>query len=410
MVPNEWDVKPLSDIATVTSGGTPSKVRSEYWDNGTVPWVRTTEVQNCVLNYEDVKEYITKEGLKNSSAKLVPPGTVLLAMIGQGKTRGQVALMSFEAAVNQNCAAIIFDSDQDPEFHFNFLLSQYDNIRGMSNSAGQSNLSGALVKAIRVPVPPLSEQKKIAKILAAWDKSIFKTEQLINNSRLQKKALLQQLITGKKRLLDESGFQFSEEWKLTTISSFLRESRITGSSGDVAKKLTVKLYGNGVVAKDEKRAGSGSTKYYRRKAGQFIYSKLDFLNGAFGLIPNCLDGYESTLDLPAFDFINRISVEWFIYFVSREEFYTANLGLANGGRKARRVNPKDFLAIKIPIPRLEEQQKVAAVISLADQEIAILKQNLYALKREKKALFQKLLTGKLRVVGVTQKTQEKSEV
>lgn len=154
----------------------------------------------------------------------------------------------------------------------------------------------------------------------------------------------------------------------------------------------------GLLPKMKKRSGSESTKYYRRSAGQFIYSKLDFLNGAFGIIPEELDGYESTLDLPAFDFLGNVNVEWFTYYVSREEFYSSNLGLANGGRKARRVNPNDLLRIKIPTPSLEEQQKIAAVLSTADQEITALQHKLEALKQEKKALMQQLLTGKRRVL------------
>lgn len=223
MVPKGWGVRPLSDIAHITSGGTPSKTKPEYWLNGSIPWIRTTEVQNCILNPEDTQEYINELGLKNSSAKLVPPGTVLLAMIGQGKTRGQVALLKFKATTNQNCAAIIFNDDQDSEFYFNFLLSQYENIRGMSNSAGQSNLSGALVKAIRVPVPPLPEQKKIAQILSTWDKAITTTEQLLANSQQQKKALMQQLLTGKKRLLGENGVRFSGEWKDYKFGNLFKE-------------------------------------------------------------------------------------------------------------------------------------------------------------------------------------------
>src|SRR5690554_680484 len=222
MVPKGWNVRPLADIAKVTSGGTPSRTKPEYWLNGTVPWIRTTEVQNCVLTPEDTQEYISELGLKNSSAKIVPAGTVLLAMIGQGKTRGQVALLKFEATTNQNCAAIIFKNDQEPAFHFNFLLSQYENIRAMSNSAGQSNLSGALVKSIRVPVPPLPEQKKIAQILSTWDKAITTTEQLLANSQQQKKALMQQLLTGKKRLLDKSGVRFSGEWKWLKASELFK--------------------------------------------------------------------------------------------------------------------------------------------------------------------------------------------
>ncbi|EPP8166385.1 restriction endonuclease subunit S, partial [Escherichia coli] len=194
MVPKGWRFCKLADISRVTSGGTPNRAISEYWQNGTIPWIRTTEVQNCILQPEDAKEYISELGLRKSSAKLIPENTILLAMIGQGKTRGQIALLKFEAAINQNCAAIIFGKSQEPEFYYHYLLSQYENIRNLSNSAGQSNLSGALVKAINVLVPPYNEQKKIAQILSTWDKAISVTEKLLTNSQQQKKALMQQLL------------------------------------------------------------------------------------------------------------------------------------------------------------------------------------------------------------------------
>jgi len=149
--------------------------------------------------------------------------------------------------------------------------------------------------AIIINVPPLPEQRKITQILSTWDKAITTTERLLTNRQQQKKALMQRLLTGKQRF---AGFE--GEWHMSPIRLFIKESRIAGATGDIAKKITVKLYGLGVIAKVEKRLGSESTKYYTRKAGQFIYSKLDFLNGAFGIVPVELDGYESTLDLPAF--------------------------------------------------------------------------------------------------------------
>jgi len=159
MIPDNWSFKQVKEIALVTSGGTPSRIVPNYW-GGNIPWVRTTEVQNCVIAMGDVKEFITQQGLDNSSAKMLPIGSILMAMIGQGKTRGQVALLSINAACNQNSAAIILHNGNSPEFYFNYLKSQYQNIRNYSNSAGQSNLSAALVKSIRVPVPPLPEQKE----------------------------------------------------------------------------------------------------------------------------------------------------------------------------------------------------------------------------------------------------------
>jgi type I restriction enzyme S subunit len=165
----------------------------------------------------------------------------------------------------------------------------------------------------------------------------------------------------------------------------------------VARKLTVKLYGLGVVAKEEKRSGSESTSYYRRRGGQFIYSRLDFLNGAFGLIPTHLDGYESTLDLPAFDFIGDADPRWFFYYVSRPEFYRGHLGLANGGRKARRVNPTDLLRVQIDYPQTDAQRAIADAIDTAVAVEQAYEAELRALKAERQVLMADLLTGKRRV-------------
>jgi len=161
--------------------------------------------------------------------------------------------------------------------------------------------------------------------------------------------------------------------------------------------MTVKLYAKGVVEKSSRSPGSESTQYYRRSAGQFIYSKLDFLNGAFGLIPAELDGYESTLDLPAFDLLPDVDARWLLHFVSREDFYRSQIGLANGGRKARRVNPKDLLQIAIPVPCIEEQRSIADAIDRALQIVRADEAELSLLRAEKSALMQQLLTGKRRV-------------
>ena len=207
MVPKGWELSSIGKISDVSSGGTPSRNNEAYW-NGNIPWVTTAEVQFKII--EDTVEKITEEGLANSSAKLFPAGTILMAMYGQGKTRGQVAKLGIDASTNQACAAIVLHTGYEVDFYYQFLISQYENIREMANSGGQQNLSGGIVKSIPVPVPPLTEQKKIAKILSTWDNAISVTEKLLTNSQQQKKALMQQLLTGKKRLLDENGVRFRE--------------------------------------------------------------------------------------------------------------------------------------------------------------------------------------------------------
>ncbi|EOG6157658.1 MULTISPECIES: restriction endonuclease subunit S [Vibrio] len=396
-IPSGWKYDLLDKFATRCSGHTPSKSFPEYWDGG-IKWISLADSFRLDKGYvyETDKE-ISEAGIANSSAELHPAETVVLSRdAGIGKS----GVMAVPMAVSQHFIAWKCDNTKklNSWFLYNWLQLNKAEFERQAVGSTIKTIGLPYFKKLKIAVPPYIEQKKIAKILSTWDKAITTTEELLNNSQQQKKALMQQLLTGKKRLLDKNGVRFSGEWKATAVAAFIKESRVPGSTGDIAKKITVKLYGNGVVAKDEKRSGSESTKYYRRSAGQFIYSKLDFLNGAFGIIPEELDGYESTLDLPAFDFLGNVNVEWFTYYVSREEFYSSNLGLANGGRKARRVNPNDLLRIKIPTPSLEEQQKIAAVLSTADQEITALQHKLEALKQEKKALMQQLLTGKRRVL------------
>src|SRR5260370_40684672 len=112
-----------------------------------------------------------------------------------------------------------------------------------------------------------------------------------------------------------------EDWTLARFRDFLKESRIPGSDGLTARRITVRLYGKGVVASADPRPGSAATRYFKRKGGQLIYSKLDFLNGAIGVIPPELDGYESTLDLPCFDIGESVDPQWLTQYMSRPPFY-----------------------------------------------------------------------------------------
>ena len=122
------------------------------------------------------------------------------------------------------------------------------------------------------------------------------------------------------------------------------------------QKLTVKLWGKGVVPKNEIYQGSEATKYYIRKAGQFIYGKLDFLHQAFGIIPDKLDGYESTLDSPAFDIAENLNSSFFLEHVSRKQFYLYQGTIANGSRKAKKNSLGNIFEMPLIVPTMEEQK------------------------------------------------------
>lgn len=390
MLPSEWDIKPLAAIARITSGGTPARAQSAYW-HGNIPWIRTTEVQNCYIFSTDVQEFITEEGLRKSSAKLVPENTILLAMIGQGKTRGQVALLKIQAATNQNCAAIILNRDQDAEFHFNFLLSQYENIRSLSNSAGQSNLSGTLVKSIKVPIPPISEQKKIARILSIWDQVIDTTEKLINNSKSQKQALMQQLLTGKKRFPG-----FNDDWQEYRLGQVFTERTETN-------RLDLRLLSitgeQGVIYRDDvgrKDTSSEDKSNYKRLCpGDIGYNTMRMWQGVSALSDK--EGIVS----PAYTILipgKTAHPEFMSYFFKLPKtihsFYRFSQGLVSDTWNLKYTH---FKQIKVTIPGFKEQDKIAGVLKTADLEIANLQAQLEKLKEEKQALMQQLLTGKRRV-------------
>lgn len=185
-------------------------------------------------------------------------------------------------------------------------------------------------------------------------------------------------------------FRGTGGWVEKRIGNFLSESRVPGSRGNVAKKLTVKLWGNGVLAKNDTIQGSIHTQYYRRRCGQFIYSTLDFLNQAFGIIPESLDNLESTADLPCFDIAGGLSAEFLLEYVKRKDFYEKLGETADGSRKARRIHAETFLSFPISLPQPREQQKIADCLTSLDELIAGQARKLGALKSHKKALMQRI--------------------
>lgn len=183
---------------------------------------------------------------------------------------------------------------------------------------------------------------------------------------------------------------FTEPWEQRKVGEFLTESKIKGSDGSKAKKLTVKLWRKGIVPKEEIYQGSSATQYYVRKSGQFMYGKLDFLNQAFGIVPPELDGYESTLDSPAFDFKDGINSGFFLEYISLKRFYKYQGNTANGSRKAKRIHADTFFEMPISVPRHDEQKKIGSFFQNIDNLITLHQRKLNHLKDKKKGLLQKM--------------------
>lgn len=195
-----WEKKRLGEICEVKSGGTPSRNNKSYWENGDIPWVKTTELQNNIIS--DTEEYITQKGLEESSAKIVPKGTILLAMYGQGKTRGMTAYLDIEATTNQACACILPPKNPNisTEYIWKFLIGNYENVRNLAIGCNQPNLNSIMVKSIEIPLPPLPEQKRIVEQLDSLSQKVrsleeIYTKQLANCDEL-KQAFLAKAFAG----------------------------------------------------------------------------------------------------------------------------------------------------------------------------------------------------------------------
>ena len=184
-----YNYKPISDLTNVVSGGTPKRDVKEYWDRGTIPWVKTTELKNNKVN--STEEYITKTGLQNSSAKLVPSHTILIAMYGQGKTRGMTAYLEKEAATNQACACILPSSKINSEYLWQYLIMSYEELRNLAKGGNQPNLNSRMIKDFPILDPPIALQNKFVSFIHQVDKSKVAIQKSLDETQTLFDSLMQ---------------------------------------------------------------------------------------------------------------------------------------------------------------------------------------------------------------------------
>ena len=194
--PKKWPVKQIQEFAVVGTGGTPKRNMSEYYGDS-IPWVKTTEAKNNVI-YE-TEEGITQEGLENSNATIFPVGTVLVAMYGQGKTRGKTAKLGIQAATNQAFAAILPSKYHDSDYVWYLLRHSYETLRQMARGGNQPNLNVGMIKSFQIPLPPLKLQKEFSDIVEKHEKTKNRLLKAGNNfenlfSTLSKKAFYGELM------------------------------------------------------------------------------------------------------------------------------------------------------------------------------------------------------------------------
>ncbi|NRD70932.1 restriction endonuclease subunit S [Psychrobacter okhotskensis] len=263
------------------------------------------------------------------------------------------------------------------------------------------------IAKFKVPVPPFQEQQKIAKILSTWDKAISTTERLIENSTQQKKALMQQLLTGKKRLLDDEGKRFESEWEEVRLDevvsigrghAFKSEQyseygykivRVTNidSSGNIDLTDCVSIPEN--TAKEFSKYELKDEDILLVMVGATV-GKLGFVDDS--ILPALLNQNMWSLRTSN----SQILYQEFLKHIS--SYIIARYMLTQQGSARGFFTQSTFSLVKFSIPNIKEQEKIATVLTNADKDIELLEQQLADLQQEKKALMQVLLTGKKRVI------------
>ncbi|NTU43992.1 MAG: restriction endonuclease subunit S [Chlorobiaceae bacterium] len=199
-VPESWEVCKVGDVAKTQSGGTPSRDVPENWNGGTIPWVKTAEINYCVVS--DTEEKITPTGLSNSAARIFPAGTLLMAMYGQGITRGRVGLLGIDAATNQACASITPTDEKhlSSMFLYYFFQYHYENLRKLGHGANQRNMNAALIRSFPLSFPKPDEQTAVVVAFESLDQKRGLHEHKKTQLQDLFRTLLHELMTAKIRV------------------------------------------------------------------------------------------------------------------------------------------------------------------------------------------------------------------
>ena len=339
---------------------------------GDIPWVTTSEIK--YKHIYDSREKITVEGLKHSSAKLFQPDTILMAMYGQGNTRGDVAKLEIEAATNQACAAIIPHDGFDADFIFQYLIGQYSAIRELSNEGGQKNLSGSIIKNIVLHFPGEVEQQKIASFLSLVDQKISLLSKKYKLLIQYKKGVMQKIFNQEIRFKDKDGKEFPR-WESSTIDSIATKKSSTISANKIEGNFgEYKIYGASGVLKtvDFYTEESEYVSIVKDGAGAgrafLCEPKTSVLGTMEKVIAN--DGISTKF---LYELLNSIDFSQFIT-----------------GSTIPHVYFKDYGKSQIKLPCFDEQIKISNFLMKIDRALEIAKSQIKLTEQYKRGLLQQM--------------------
>lgn len=392
IIPQEWEVRPLNYLGAICSGGTPDTEVAEYW-NGDIAWCTPSDITKLDTKYiESTEVKITAKGLKESSATLLPPRSIVVCTRA---TIGNAAICNTEIATNQGFKNIIPNEKTNPEWLYYIII--YSKPRLVRFGCGSTFLevSKKDFSRFKIAVPPLAEQRKIAEVLGVWDKAIEKQARLIEKLALRKRGLMQRLLSAKLRLPG-----FSDPWQKVKFCELFTKSIKTADP--LTKYEVLSVTKEGIVAQksyfNKDIASEDTSKYIVVERGDLAMSGLNFWMGSCHILTNFNEGIISPA-YKVFKVTEHNNINFIRDFVRSSMFLQALQGCSViGASIVRRNLDKEMLyEWTFKIPSLKEQTAIAKVLTAADREIELAKEKHERLRHQKRGLMQQLLTGKKRV-------------
>lgn len=416
-IPIDWEVIKFNELANIVRGSSPRPAGDPKYFNGKyIPWLTVASLTNIPESQIEVLEtdsFLTEEGAKQS--RILEIGTLILS--NSGATLGVAKLLGIKCCANDGIAAFLNWKHQLVNIHyaFYFLNSKTQYFRDVvAPGNGQPNLNTELIGIENIYFPPLPEQKAIASCLSTWDEAIKKSSQLIAQKELRKKWLMQQLLTGKKRLKG-----FSGEWKSVLLSQcfqFIKSYSISrdGLSSDEGEVYCIHYGDIHAYYETDVLDFQKQSNIPLILDKQLFINKNDYLKDGDVIMADVSEDYDGVGEtvivhnledkkaiggLHTFvlrDFSGETALNFRAYLFASENVKNQLRRKATGS-SVYGISKTTLNALVLFLPSFEEQTAIANILQTADKEIEFLKSKLWQLKEQKKGLMQVLLTGKKRL-------------
>lgn len=379
----------LQELVRFASGGTPSKSDAANW-GGDVPWLSAKDLKR--FNLHDSQDHLTEQGAKGVT--LAPPGSILILV------RGMTLLKDLPLGVamrpmtfNQDVKALFPSANLRPHYLAYILIARKQELLQLVETAGHGTgrLDTDILKSFPVDLPSLDQQDRFIEIVGAWDAAIDMTSALLDVLERRKQGLMQQLLTGRKRLKG-----FKGKWKQLRADKLFTEISIRNQTAD--EQLLSVTQDRGVIPRHmlvgRVTMPAGTVDAFKLvERDNFVISLRSFQGGlehsAYrGLVSPAYTVLQASSDIHPAYFRHYFKSTYFVKRLS-----VAVVGIRDG----KQISYTDFRSIKLPLPPVHEQIALNELLDLADQDIALCRARLDSLQLQKRALMQKLLSGEWRL-------------